>query len=345
MSEQQKQYQQKTATEQTESDFERLVKKDASRVEYVPYGEKHPIQLSVSIVKKLCCKPTKRGHVCSDRDALRFITKCKAQQLNPFLDDAYLVGYDSYDKATGQTVPEFSIITAINVFYKRAESSSDYDGIRSGSIAEKDGEIKEFDGDYFPDGWNLVGGWAMVYKKNRSHPTVARLKLSTYRKDTKFWDANPEGLIVKCAEGDALKRAFPFILGNLGMPEVAVSTSDIDAVPLPEERAQQEPAPKPEDDSHPDLQPAKVEPVKEVGTKEKRVGGPKEELQAYLDSNRIPFTAFQAWLIEHPNIYPQADSLGSVMELPAAEADRILRLTRKALVEIAQYCKTEGKLL
>lgn len=318
--------------------------KDPSLTEYIPHGEQEKIKISMGIVKKLLCKPTRSGAICPDRDAMMFIAKCRAQKLNPFLGDCYIVGYD------GKFGPEFSIITGVNVFYKRAEADPNFDGMESGVIVSKDEQIQDMPGDFVPDGFDLVGGWAIVQKKNRKIPTVSKVALKTFRKQTKFWEDNPAGMIVKCAEVDALRRAFPFVLGDMRASIEGAHMPDFDAVPIQSEsQAQKQIQDMPErldplnDDSNPDLVPErKVEQVREVN--EKRASGPKESLQQFLDSNRIPFTSFQKWLIDHPNIYPQADSLGSIMELPAAEADRILRLAKKALVEIAQYCK-EGNLL
>src|SRR4249920_682300 len=94
--------------------------------EYEPYGSKDKIRLSVSIVQKLLCEPTKRGRICSDRDALRFIAMCLAKRLNPFEGDAFLVGYDLSDGGA-----QFSLITAHQVYLTRAELNIEYDGIES----------------------------------------------------------------------------------------------------------------------------------------------------------------------------------------------------------------------
>src|SRR5580765_6961732 len=75
-------------------------------ITFVPLGYVDEIKLSVEIVKKYFCAPTKSGQVCNDRDATRFVLLCQAQRLNPAASDCYLVGYDS-DKG-----PQFSMIVA-----------------------------------------------------------------------------------------------------------------------------------------------------------------------------------------------------------------------------------------
>ena len=64
-------------------------------VEFVPFGTKDKIQLSIEIVKRIVAVKTKSGKSCSDEDAFRFMLMCQARRLNPFEGDAYLLGYDS----------------------------------------------------------------------------------------------------------------------------------------------------------------------------------------------------------------------------------------------------------
>lgn len=65
-------------------------------------------------------------------------------------------------------------------FLKRAEVHKEYDGMASGVIVSNGEEIIEMEGDFFPDGYSLLGAWATVYFKTRSHPMRKRIKLSTF---------------------------------------------------------------------------------------------------------------------------------------------------------------------
>jgi hypothetical protein len=91
--------------------------------------------------------------------------------------------------------------------------------MESGVIIGVNGDIKELIGDFFPAGSVLLGGWATVFFVNRRHPMTKRLKLSTFDKGRSLWKTNPEGMIVKCAEADALRSSFPQLIGGMYLRE------------------------------------------------------------------------------------------------------------------------------
>jgi phage recombination protein Bet len=180
-------------------------------VRYLPVGAEQEIKLSAKMVQTYLCKPTNKGHVCSERDAQKFVMLCLAKGLNPWENDAWLVGYDSNDG------PEFSLITAHQALLKRAEMNPNYDGMESGVIVKSEAGLVERAGDFY-DGEadeRVVGGWAKVYRKDQAKPTYERLRLASMKKNSPFWRDNPEGQIVKCAEAAALRRAFPTKCGGL----------------------------------------------------------------------------------------------------------------------------------
>lgn len=188
--------------------------------EYVPFGQRggDRLTLSVSIVRRFLCEPTRSGKVCSDADAIRFIMMCKARQLNPFEGDAFLLGYDTQDGA------KFSLVTAHQAFLKRAEGNPNFDGMESGVVVlgeETDdaGELSEVlverQGDLVEEGERIVGGWARVFRKDRKIPTYRRLSLATFSTGQSRWKKDPAGMIVKCAEADALRSSFPTTIGAL----------------------------------------------------------------------------------------------------------------------------------
>ena len=141
---------------------------------------------------------------------MRFMMLCKARGLNPFEGDAFLIGYDQ------DSGPQFSLVTAIQAFLKRAEVHPEFDGMDSGVIVKDEtGELRDREGDFLHPGDMLLGGWATVYCKNRSRPTKRRLSLGTFQKPTKIWRENTAGMIVKCAEADALRSTFPSTLAGM----------------------------------------------------------------------------------------------------------------------------------
>lgn len=179
-------------------------------ISYVPLGETETIHLTLDRVRRFLCTPTKSGKYPSDEQVMKFMMMCKAQSLNPWLNDAYLVGYDSKDG------PSFSLITAHQSFLKRAEASSQFDGMESGVIVLlRDGEIKERAGDLLLNGEELVGGWARVHRRDRSVPSYDAVNLKTFDQGRSRWNADKAGMIVKCAEASALRKAFPSTLAAL----------------------------------------------------------------------------------------------------------------------------------
>ncbi len=221
-----------------------------NEVEYVPFGSTEKIKLSVAIIQNYIAVPTRSGKTCSERDAMKFLMLCRSRALNPFEGDAYLVGYDSQDG------PSFSLITAHQAFLKRAEPHPEFDGMESGVIISPAlacpmcsanggrevsgnwvmcssckgvGQTDEIEGDLIPEGHTLIGGWAKVHFKQRKVATKRRLALRTFDSQRSRWKSDPAGMIVKCAEADALRSSFPTKLGGLYLKEeqdIPVVTSE-----------------------------------------------------------------------------------------------------------------------
>lgn len=216
------------------------VQTQKEEVDFQPFGAADRIKLNVSIVQSLCAVPTRSGQLPTRQDALRFMMLCRAQRLNPFAGDAYLVGYDT------KNGPKFNLITAHQAFLKRAEVNPEFDGMASGvivapgldcvacngtglvsysgkpvvcPICSGKGKRDEVEGDLVPEGQELVGGWAHVKLRNRSIPTHRRISLAAGRPEfaSPIWEKNPAGMIVKQAEADALRSTFPTLLGGLLM--------------------------------------------------------------------------------------------------------------------------------
>lgn len=202
-----------------------VIKQPESKfTEYVPFGASDKIKLSIEMVKNLIAVKTKSGKTCSDTDAIKFIAMCQARRLNPFEGDAFLIGYD------GKDGPAFSLITAHQAFLKRAECNQEYDGMKSGIIVERDGQVLDLEGDFYLEGDKLMGGWATVYFKNRKQPMHKRIRVQRFKKSFGIWLEDAAGMICKCAEADALRSSFPTMLGGLYLreevqqPEVKTST-------------------------------------------------------------------------------------------------------------------------
>ena len=158
---------------------------------------------------------TKSGKVATAKDIILFMKLCQANGLNPWVRDAYLVGYDGNDG------PTFTMITAHQSLLKRAELSSEFDGMESGVVIVKKGESnpEQRAGTIVLPGETIVGGWAIVYRRDRSRPVFATVLFSTYTTGMSRWKADPSGMIVKVAQGSALRQAFPSTLAQCYLRE------------------------------------------------------------------------------------------------------------------------------
>lgn len=213
------------------------VQEAKGEITYTPFAAADAIKLTVAIVQRWLCKPTKSGAICSESDAMRFMMLCRARRLNPWEGDAYIVGYD------GKWGAEFSLITAHQALLKRCEPQPTFQGMDSGVIVTPgfkcgacqdgfeqtatsiqrcrfchgSGTIDEVQGDLVPEGQTLVGGWAHIERTDRKIPVHRRLSLKAYKPQyqNKFWDDNAAGQIVKCAEADAQRSAYPTLVGGM----------------------------------------------------------------------------------------------------------------------------------
>lgn len=224
---------------------ETALTKESRFTEFVPFGAEDKIKLSIEMVKSLIAVKTKSGATCSDTDAIKFIAMCQARRLNPFEGDAFLIGYDSKEKG-----PTYSLITAHQAFLKRAELHPEYNGMESGVIVKRDGNIVDLEGDFYLEGDEIMGGWAKVHFKNRLHPMSKRIRLQRFQKSFGVWQEDPAGMIVKCAEADALRSSFPTMLGGLYLreemeqPETRVATPIFkNAAPVVEVKPEKHPGP------------------------------------------------------------------------------------------------------
>lgn len=176
---------------------------------FIPFGESESIELSVGMVKKFLAIPTKSGKMPSDEDCLRFVMLCRARQLNPWVKDCWLVGYD------GKDGPTFEQICAHQALLKRAEANPSYRGMDSGVIVKRGDDIIEIEGAFAIDGDILLGGWSRVWRSDRDVPQVGKVKLATYDTKMSRWGKDPHGMIQKVGEAAALRKAFPTQLGGL----------------------------------------------------------------------------------------------------------------------------------
>lgn len=178
-------------------------------IEYVPLGETEAIKLSLGMIRKYIARPTRNGVMPTDQDLMQYLMLNKARGLNPWVGDSYLIGYDSQGGAT------FSLITAIQSLFKRAELNPAFQGMTYGVIVKNGDTVSYLEGDFVPPGMVLLGGWAKVFRSDRSVPIYDALNLGPFDKANQQWKKDPAGMIVKCAQASVLRTAFPSQCGGL----------------------------------------------------------------------------------------------------------------------------------
>lgn len=137
----------------------------------------------------------------TDQEVVMFIELCKAQHLNPFIREAYLIKFGNSPA---------NIVVGKDVFVKRAYRNPDYEGMRAGIVVvDKNGDVKEREGSLKAPGETLIGGWCEVYIKNKKHPIKSIVSLEEYSKAQSTWKSMPMVMIRKVAMVTALREAFP----------------------------------------------------------------------------------------------------------------------------------------
>jgi len=179
------------------------LKVEKSRGECVYQVAGQDVKLSYDIIRNFL---TKGNGIVTDQDLTQFISICKYNQLNPFLNEAYLVKFGT---ATAQ------MIVSKEALMKRADACESYEGIQAGVIVLRNSEQVELEGCFYLPGDKLVGGWARVYRSDRKYPIIARVRLEEYDKKQSVWNDKQSTMIAKVAKVQALREAFPAQLGAM----------------------------------------------------------------------------------------------------------------------------------
>lgn len=137
-----------------------------------------------------------------------FTELCKCRKLNPFLREAYLIKYKNGQPA--------SLVVGKDAILKRAVLNSNYNGMKSGIVIQKeDGTIEERKGLFYLPGKEIVvGGWAEVYRKDWEHPTYCSVsfeEVAQRKSDGNLnsnWSTKKATMIEKVAKVRALRETF-----------------------------------------------------------------------------------------------------------------------------------------
>lgn len=154
-----------------------------------------------------------RNFICpkaTDAECKIFLETCRSYHLNPFTKEAYLIHYDNNSEDTPST-----IVLGKNCYMQMAERHPAFDGFEAGVIVLADGQIEYREGSITYENEELLGGWAKVYRKDRTRPSYDEVKLSEYDTSKSLWAKKPATMIRKVALVHALRETFPSTYGLL----------------------------------------------------------------------------------------------------------------------------------
>jgi len=258
-------------------------------------------QLSLADIKKYICP------AATEKEAYTFLRLCEAQNLNPFVREAYLIKYGNQ---------QATIVVGKDVFLKRANKVKSYKGYLTGLIVSTDGKVEKREGGYYVSSLDtkrdkslkeeiILGAWSEVYREDRDKPVRIEVVFVEYVQLNKdglplsSWKKMPSTMIRKVALVQALREAFPEELGGLydgsEMP-VDVGSLSEEKITINEEDERKDIA---QEYEQPYPKPDKLE-KKPVKTGEDNLPLQSDKEQAYRDwEDRIPKgeTALETFLV------------------------------------------------
>lgn len=155
-----------------------------------------------------------------ESDAQALISIAEMRGMNPILGECYFV--QRWDNDKGKKV--WAVQAAIDSLRIKAEATGLYGG--------QDEPEYEYD----PEG-NVALARVRVYRKDWDRPCVGVARWDEYvqtTKDgnpTKFWRTMPHNQLGKCAEANALRKAFPKQLAKVYIPEEIQETEQSEIPP------------------------------------------------------------------------------------------------------------------
>lgn len=175
------------------------------------------------------------GRHVTEQDARLIVARAQARGLNPLAGDAYVVvrkGADGQNHSTLQVSKDY--------YLRVAAAQPSFDGMEAGIVvAHADGSLERREGSMVsanPKVEKLVGGWARVYVKGRSHPSYAEVSLAEYDQHQSMWrpadkGGKPATMCRKVAVVQALREAYPDRFAQLydssEMPEAQDVPADV----------------------------------------------------------------------------------------------------------------------
>lgn len=139
----------------------------------------------------------------TDQEATMFLKLCENRNLNPFINEAYLIKFG--------TSPATMIVSK-DVFVRRAYENPNCNGWKAGIVVYnlESKQLEEREGTiWIKDIEVLAGGWCEVYFKDKKYTIKQTVSLKEYDLKQSSWTSKPATMIRKVAIVQALREAFP----------------------------------------------------------------------------------------------------------------------------------------
>lgn len=194
----------------------------------------------------------------TDDEFEMFMHLAKTYELDPFIKEIFFIKYVKKGQDPSEVEP--TIMTSRDGYLKIADRNPMFDGLVSDVVRKNDTFKRTTSGvehTYSGNRGDIIGVYALVYRKDRQYPVYVFAPITEYRKQSKIWNEYPSAMILKVAEAMALKRAFS-ISGLVSKEEMDYDDKSVNEVVVvnPDEKQSKpaEPVEKPQTEAPTDVQ-------------------------------------------------------------------------------------------
>lgn len=157
----------------------------------------------------------------NNSELIMFLSLAKKYDLDPFAKEIWCV----------QMGGKMTIIAGRDGYLKIANCHPEFNGMESDVVCANDKFFKDKDGVHHSYAVNnrgaIIGAYAIVYRKDRSHPVYVFAPYREYVKNSPVWRQYPSAMNLKVAESMALKRAFS-ISGIVTQEEIGEVETEVE---------------------------------------------------------------------------------------------------------------------